>query len=136
MSFYLLDTDVLSQLINKRQNLSVIRKLATLPAARQFASTISIAELYYGASLAAPALNFCQAIEEKIIANVQIIPFDLKAAQQYGQLRSHQERLGRPLAMADLMIASIALVNHLILATGNIRHFSQVPGLQVEDWFS
>lgn len=41
-----------------------------------------------------------------------------------------------PVAEPDLRIASIALAHDLTLVTGNARHFSRVPGLNVENWMA
>jgi len=42
--------------------------------------------------------------------------------------------LGTPIGSNDLQIAAIALANNLILVTHNVREFSRVQGLQIEDW--
>jgi tRNA(fMet)-specific endonuclease VapC len=39
-----------------------------------------------------------------------------------------------PIGSNDLQIATIALVNNLTLVTHNVREFSRVEGLRVEDW--
>jgi len=62
-------------------------------------------------------------------------PFDAPAARAYGELRATLERAGTPLGDADLRIASIALARSLVVVTGNARHFARVPGLDVENWF-
>jgi len=35
---------------------------------------------------------------------------------------------------ADILIASIALVEDLVLVTDNIRHFERIKGLEIENW--
>lgn len=62
------------------------------------------------------------------------LPFDDEAAELYGENRHHLALLGTPIGPNDMMIASIALANHLILVTHNTREFSRVPGLKLEDW--
>jgi tRNA(fMet)-specific endonuclease VapC len=52
----------------------------------------------------------------------------------YGRLRQEMEQRGTPLAEADLRIGSIAVARGLTLVTGNVRHFSRVPGLTIENW--
>jgi tRNA(fMet)-specific endonuclease VapC len=59
-----------------------------------------------------------------------VVPFDKRAADQFVVLRRQRPRMG---AM-DLKIASIALANDAVLATGNRRDFAAVPGLQLVDW--
>jgi tRNA(fMet)-specific endonuclease VapC len=62
------------------------------------------------------------------------LPFDDRAAEEYGTVRAHLAALGTPIGPNDLMIASIALANKLTLVTHNTVEFSRVPGLKVEDW--
>ena len=42
--------------------------------------------------------------------------------------------VGTPIGPYDLQIAAIALVLGLTLVTHNVREFSRVPGLLIEDW--
>lgn len=136
MNGYLLDTDILSQLMKINRNLSVIRRLSALSKTQQFSSSVTMAELYFGAYRGPQPVAYFKAIRERILPNIQILLFDLKAAQNYGALRARLERRGRPLSQADMMIAAIALANDMVLATGNIRHFGRISELKVEDWFS
>lgn len=62
------------------------------------------------------------------------LAFDDKAGEVYGRIRSVLERKGTPIGSNDLLIAAIALSNHLILVTHNTREFSRVEGLMLEDW--
>ena len=62
------------------------------------------------------------------------LPFDDTAAETYGRIRTDLAMQGTPIGPNDLMIASIALVHHLILVTHNTREFGRVAGLQLEDW--
>lgn len=62
------------------------------------------------------------------------LPFDDKAAEKYGEIRSVLECVGRPIGPADLCIAAIALANKIILVTHNCREFQRIEKLRVEDW--
>src|SRR5437016_13074261 len=61
------------------------------------------------------------------------LPFDDRAAEEYGKLRAHLAALGTPIGPNDLLIAAIALANRLTLVTHNTVEFSRVPGLVLED---
>jgi tRNA(fMet)-specific endonuclease VapC len=63
-----------------------------------------------------------------------VLPFDAVAARTFGELKADLERAGTPLAEPDLRIAAIVLTQRLTLVTRNVRHFSRVPGLLVENW--
>jgi tRNA(fMet)-specific endonuclease VapC len=61
------------------------------------------------------------------------LPFDDQSAVIYGQIRAQLAVSGTPIGPNDLLIASIALANNLILVTHNTREFSSVEGLRLED---
>ncbi len=132
---YLLDTDVLSNLLKRSPSMTLIRKLAALPADRQFTSSITLGELIYGARRRGPQADaLLSRIETRLLPELPILPFDTLAARRYGEVRAELERRGTPLGDADLRIAAIALARGLTVVTGNVRHFQRVPGLQVENW--
>jgi tRNA(fMet)-specific endonuclease VapC len=62
------------------------------------------------------------------------LPFDDASARAYGEIRAALSRAGTPIGPNDLMIASIALTNGLVLITRNVREFGRVAGLRTEDW--
>ncbi len=62
------------------------------------------------------------------------MPLDDQFAVIYGQIRAQLAASGTPIVPNDLLIASIALANNLILVTHNTREFSRVEGLRLEDW--
>jgi tRNA(fMet)-specific endonuclease VapC len=62
------------------------------------------------------------------------LPFDDECAENYGKIRADLANSGTPISSNDIQIASIALVNNLILVTHNVREFKRVKGLQIEDW--
>jgi predicted nucleic acid-binding protein len=132
---YLLDTDVLSNLIKRAPSPQLIAKLVTVPPEQQFTSSISLGEMLYGAHRHPQATPVVlQRIDTLFSQDLTILPFDADAAHYYGRVRALLERRGTPLAEADLRIASIALSRDLVMVTGNVRHFQRVPGLQVENW--
>lgn len=53
-----------------------------------------------------------------------------KASDIYVQLKKE----GKLIEDADILIAAIAIVNDLILITDNIKHFSRIEELEVENW--
>lgn len=60
--------------------------------------------------------------------------FDLRAAEIFGKIRTKLEAIGMRIGPYDLQIAAIALANDAILVTGNVREFSRVEGLRIENW--
>lgn len=70
----------------------------------------------------------------RIRSLIEIISFDVLAAEQYGKIRSHLEKKGTPISERETQIASIALAYDRRVITHNTREFQRVPGLLVEDW--
>ncbi len=52
----------------------------------------------------------------------------------YGLIRAELERVGRPIGRNDLLIAAHARALSATLVTRNVREFSRVPDLVIEDW--
>ena len=67
-----------------------------------------------------------------VLSSWQIVPFDERAAGRFEILRRQRIRIGT----MDLKIASIALVNHALVVTANVRDYSLVPGLRWENWMT
>lgn len=132
---YLLDTDILSNLLKRTPSTVLISKLASITPEQQFTSSVTLGELVYGAyRLGARKELLLQKVDDILLAHLPVLPFDAAAARRYGELRAEMERLGTPLGDADLRIASIGLARELAIVTGNVRHFERVPGLAVENW--
>jgi tRNA(fMet)-specific endonuclease VapC len=132
---YLLDTDILSNLMKRMPSMVLIAKLATVPPEKQFTTAITLSELFYGAyRLGAASTILLDRLQKILLPNIPVIPFDTEAAMIYGKTRADLESRGILIGDADLRIASIALVRDLTVITGNISHFGKVPGLKVENW--
>jgi predicted nucleic acid-binding protein len=132
---YLLDTDILSNLLRRAPSTALVTKLASIPPEQQFTSSITLGELVYGAYRLQERVGaLLQRLDETLLPNLPILPFDASAGRRYGEVRAELERRGTPIGDADLRIASIALTRDLTVVTANVRHFQKVPGLAVENW--
>ena len=131
---YLLDTDILSNLMRRVPKGSLISRLARVPPEDQFTSSVTLGELVYGALRSQRSAILLERIETVIPAELPVLPFDAAAARKYGEVRAELEGKGTPIGDADLRIAAIALSRGLIIVTANERHFRRVTGLDVENW--
>lgn len=59
------------------------------------------------------------------------LPFDDRAAEEYGLIRADLERAGTPIGPNDLLIAALARSRDLGLVSPNSREFGRVAGLRV-----
>ncbi len=71
---------------------------------------------------------------ERFVAPYEVISFDEQAAIAYARIRYHLERRGVSIGPNDLIIAATVTANQGTLVTHNVREFTRVPGLLVEDW--
>jgi tRNA(fMet)-specific endonuclease VapC len=131
---YLLDTDVLSNLMKRAPADALVARLARVPPEDQSTSSVTLGELLYGAHRSSRTTALLERIEETLVAELPILPFDAAAARRYGEIGAELERRGTPIGDADTRVAAIALSRGLKVVTGNERHFRQVPGLEIENW--
>ena len=132
---YCFDTDVISAVLRRDPPLHLVRRLAALPAEQQFTTSITLGELIYGASKRGDA-ELGRRVHDVVVRLTEVLPFDAAAAEFYGPLRAELESKGRRLDEPDLRIASIALSRDLTVVTRNVRHFSRVASLRVENWLA
>ena len=110
-------------------------KIASVPPEDQLTSSITLGELLYGAYRLGPRAGaLLERMENALLPNLAVLPFDAPSARHYGEIRAELERSGTPIGDADLRIAAIALARGLTVVTGNVRHFERVPGVSVENW--
>lgn len=132
---YLIDTNVLSELIKKIPDDHLIARLRATPADALFSASICIMELRYGALKRGNPAALWGKIEQQILSRIRVIPFSYKEAMKAGELIHHLFSIGQPIGIEDIMIASTALSNGLAVVTANTKHFSRIPDLQTENWF-
>ena len=128
---YLLDTNILSHLIRNPSG-PVFEYLESVLPATACTSIIVSAEIHYGLWKGASDKLRTQA--EKVLEVIDILPLEKPVDARYGEIRTFLNRTGTPIGGNDLFIAAHALALDLTLVTANVREFSRVPKLRVENW--
>ncbi|MSP53587.1 MAG: type II toxin-antitoxin system VapC family toxin [Gammaproteobacteria bacterium] len=137
----ILDTNILSELMKSAPEPKVESWLEQQLVTQLFITTISIAEILYGIGIL-PNDKRRDALEngfQHAINNAfkhRVLSFDEAAANAYGVLMSKRKKMGKPLGILDGKIAAIALINSAILATRNIRDFTNCNLELVDPFFS
>lgn len=72
---------------------------------------------------------------ESLVSRIAVLPFTEKEAEISAKIRAELEKQGTPIGPLDNLIAGIALYSNTILVTHNLKEFSRVKGLIIEDWF-
>jgi tRNA(fMet)-specific endonuclease VapC len=129
---FLLDTNICIYII-KQKPPKVFDKFQTLTPSDVGVSSITVAELEYGAYKSQRQEQNRAALSQFLIP-LEILPFDERATQTYGQIRAQLERRGTVIGSMDMLIASQAISLGLTLVTNNVRELSQIPGLPLENW--
>lgn len=129
---YLLDTNTCIRYLNGR-SLSIAQMIHGTPADQIVLCSVVKAEMYYGAKRSNNPVK-TRAEQDEFLGLFQSLPFDDRAAEFYSAIRAALTALGTPIGPNDVMIAAIALANHLILVTHNTREFGRIHELQIEDW--
>ncbi len=128
---FMLDTSICIYVI-KRRPLEALQAF-NLHAGQLCISSITYAELLYGAYKSMKPEHNLQQIED-FTSRLEILDYDLKAADHYGDIRANLERKGTPIGVNDLHIAGHARSAGLIVVTNNEKEFLCVEGLRVDNW--
>ena len=131
---YLLDTNICIALIRQRPA-GLLQRLTALEPGEVGLSSISLAELIYGAAKSSQTEQNLAALEQFLLP-LELVNFDESAATAYGQIRAGLEREGKIIVSMDILIAAHALSLNTILVTNNTKEFGRVSGLLLEDWIS
>jgi tRNA(fMet)-specific endonuclease VapC len=130
---YLLDTNICIYVIKHRP--PAVRDRFNQHERHLAISTVTLAELLYGAEKSAQAAHNLQVVES-FAARLEVLPFDARAAAHFGQIRAALQRAGTPIGPYDLMIAGHARSQGLTLVTNNSDEFARVPGLLLDNWLA
>lgn len=129
---YLLDTNICIYLI-KRQYPEILSKLLRVGFDKIGISTITLAELEYGVANSNRSFEAQTALLEFILP-FEILDFNYNAASFYGKIRKDLKDKGQPISDMDMLIASIAMANELIVVTNNEKEFKRISELKIENW--
>lgn len=140
MKVYLLDTNIISEPTKKLPSQKVLEKIAdnidySCISAITWAEMLTGVKTLTGGKRKTGLLDYCIEYVQK---QYEILPFDAGAASIYSDLFEKLKVAGTPVQKFDLLIASIAISNNLILVSRNINDFkyiSEQSTLMLENWF-
>lgn len=128
---YLLDTNILSNLIRDPCG-SVARRIAEKGEETVCTSIVVACELRFGAEKKQSTL--LQTRVEDLLTVLDVLALDADTDLHYAQIRSKLEVAGTPIGPNDLLIAAHARSLDLILISANVKEFSRVPELSIDNW--
>jgi tRNA(fMet)-specific endonuclease VapC len=128
---YLLDTNMVIYVL-KRRPMKVL-EIFNKNASRMAISSITLSELMYGAEKSQQVDKNLEAVEE-FVSHLEVLSYDAKASQHYGQIKAKLEKKGQIIGENDIHIAAHAISQGLTLVTNNLKEFKRVPHLALENW--
>ena len=138
--YYLLDTNIVSEIMRLQPDSKVVGKLLQYENLCAISST-TWNELLFGVNRLPAGKKrdyYFDCIVEDIQSKFEIIPYDNHSAWIQADIRSRLQEIGRPVDFPDTQIASIAVSNNMILVTRNTKRFEpiqKVSPLMMENWF-
>ena len=133
---YLLDTNILSELVKKQPNHNLLQHLQSSPSQSLFTSCICVMELRFGSALREDFESFWLNIEKEIISRVNVMPLGPEEVLIAGDILADFQKKGQSIGIEDVLIASTALSHKFIVVTANVRYFSNINRLTVENWIA
>ena len=128
---YLLDTNILSQLVRRPQG-PLAEHIAEIGEANVLTSVIVACELRYGAARRGSRKLTRQV--EAVLGAMTIKPLESDVEHVYASIRVALEKRGTPIGAHDMLIAAHARSIDAVCVTDNVAEFRRVPGLEVENW--
>ena len=129
---YMLDTNICIY-IAKNKPISVLEKFKTLQVNQIFMSLITYGELYIGAEKSQYKQKTLQKLEN-LIQIIPVIPMSCAVGSIYGKIRADLEVKGEIIGNNDLWIAAHAIERELTLVSNNLKEFSRISELSLENW--
>ena len=135
----LLDTNVVSELMQRRPDTSVLAWLRRHKRADLWTSSITAAEILYGVERlprGARRIALRKAADATLTVQFaeRVAAFDRVAAEHYAVLAARLRAEGRARPLADLQIAGICLSRGAALATRNTRDFADTGVRLIDPW--
>ena len=129
---YMLDTNICIYAIKHKPE-TVFLKLQAVDPQDVCVSSVTYAELVHGVEKSA-AIEKNRLALSMLLANIEIMNFDVDAANCYGKIRADLEKKGTPIGPLDTMIAGHAQSLGYTVVTNNVKEFSRVNNLKIENW--
>lgn len=132
---YCLDTNIVIFAVNRRLPGVAERLAAEIGAGTQLIIPAAVLfELEYGVAKNERGPRARAPLDAFLEAGFEFAEFDSADAREAGIIRADLERKGTPIGPFDYLIAAQARRRGARLVTNNMREFSRVPGLLLDDW--
>ena len=139
MPIIVLDTNVVSELMEVEPNRTVLDWYLSRPAEDLFVTAITEAELWFGVDIMVEgrrrnqiAAEIRGMLDDDFVG--RILPFDSAAARAHASMSAQRRRTGAIVPIFDAQIAAIAMSRQAPVATRDVRHFHGVGVEIINPW--
>ncbi len=134
MLHYCLDTDICVRIIRNRPLIGGVLEARLNDHADALATSVVVmTELLHGAAVSGNPMKERDNVL-RLLARLTVLDFDGEAAEHAADIKADLQRRGLMIGSNDILIAGHARSRGLMMVTGNLREFSRIQGLRVEDW--
>jgi toxin FitB len=139
MTGFLLDTNIPSELTRPRPEPKVSRWLEDIDDEELYFSVVSLGEIVKGVTILPESRRRAelQLWLDEILRpwfKGRILPVNEAVAERWGELSGRCQLTGRPLTVADGLIAATAMEHDLTIVTRNVKHFEAVGIPTLDLW--
>lgn len=136
---YILDTNVISELVAARPNPNVIEWIQSVDSNQVFLSVIAIGELKKGIEKLVDSdrkVRLDHWLHEDLLVRFEnhLLLIDLQTMLLWGSLVAQLESIGQPISAIDSLLAATGLQWQYILVTRNKAHFERTGVALLNPW--
>lgn len=136
---YLLDTNVISELVKKDPNPNVLRWVDECDETALFLSVITFGELQKGISKLSDktrAERLQKWVDQDLVNRFEgrVLPIDLDVIFSWGRVQGISEKNGTKLPVMDSLIAATAIANNLTVVTRNVNDIERCQAIVFNPW--
>lgn len=133
---YLLDTNVISELVAAKPNRAVLEWVSSIPVSSTYLSVLTLGEIRKGIEKVSDAkrknkLILWLEVDLAMQFEERILEIDIKVADRWGRLQADAKR---SLPAIDSLIAATALHHDLTLVTRNVNDFHGIDLPMINPW--
>jgi len=128
---YCLDTNVIIAIFRGDRELA--KKIVSINPDDISFTVISLCELFKGAYKSKQREQSLKLIYD-FASNYELLGLTQNSCEIFGKDFNALDNVGKQTEQFDLLTASIAKENNLILITRNKKHFTNISDLQLEEW--
>ena len=139
MSGFLLDTNVVSELIKPEPSVHVVEWIDSINESLSYLSVLTLGEIRAGvarlrASARRARLESWLDVELRDRFQGRILTVDAAVADRWGTITALTTLRGRPVPVTDALLAATALVHGLTMVTRNVADFELTGVVALNPW--